>query len=175
LILFLGDIQPTALPFPNHSLSRPACFYVKWALIGRKGMKNQKTFITHYDHKRLREFLDKARQWPQAQTELIESLEAKMEEASVIDQKEAPPYLVTMNCHVQVRDLTTNQDSNFWLAYPDDAASGSDKVSVLSPLGIEVLGSKSGDTLQVSNGNKKRPVRVVRILYQPEEKKHYRL
>ncbi len=138
-------------------------------------MKNQKTFITEYDLKRLQGFLEKARHWPQVQTDLIDSLKARIDSAAVVDQKEVPPYLVTMNCHVQVRDMTTNQDSDFWLAYPDDAASGTDKVSVLSPLGIEVLGSKSGDTVQVSNGQKKRPIRIVRILYQPEENKHYRL
>lgn len=138
-------------------------------------MKNQKTYITHYDLKRLQGFLEKARHWPQVQEDLIDSLKARMDSAAVIDQKEVPPYLVTMNCHLQVRDLTANQDSKFWLAYPDDAVSGSDKVSVFSPLGIAVLGSKSGDTLQVDNGQKKRQIRITRILYQPEENQHYRL
>ena len=138
-------------------------------------MKTLTVHITDYDMKRLKSFIEKAQNWPQDDTELLNKLESKLNEASVIPQKEAPSYLVTMNCHVRVTDLSSKKDMEFWLAYPEEAASGNDKISVASDLGMAILGSKIGDKVEVIGKNKKTHLRIVQIYYQPEVNKHYKL
>ena len=138
-------------------------------------MKTLTVHITDYDMKRLKSFIEKAQNWPQDDTELLSKLESKLNEASVIPQKEAPSYLVTMNCHVGVTDLGSKKDMEFWLAYPEEATSSNDKISVASDMGMAILGSKIGDKVEVIGKNKKTQLRIVQIYYQPEVNKHYKL
>ncbi|OHB62017.1 MAG: hypothetical protein A2167_06960 [Planctomycetes bacterium RBG_13_46_10] len=138
-------------------------------------MINQTIYITDYDLKRLRVLLAMAKNWPESDTELIDRLESRLDSANVISQKGAPTYLVTMNCHLRVTDLNEKKDMDFWLVYPDEASFGKDKVSVISNMGIAILGTKVGDTVECVDKNKKKLLRIARIYYQPEENKHYRL
>ena len=137
-------------------------------------MKNKAVFVTEYDLKRLKCLLEQAEQWPHPDEDLIHRLREKLDTATVAGQKEVPPYLVTMNCHVRVTDLNTKRDLDFWLAYPDESSFGSDKISVLSPMGTAILGAKVGDVVK-TEGDLKRPLRISRIHYQPEDHKHYSL
>lgn len=138
-------------------------------------MKNQTIHITDYDMKRLKSLLQKAPNWPKEDMELLRKLENKLDAALVIPQKEAPSYLVTMNCHLRVTDLNEKKDMDFWLAYPGEDSFGKDKVSVVSDIGIAILGSRVGDKVGFVNKNTKKQVRIARLYYQPEENKHYKL
>ncbi|MBN1975626.1 MAG: GreA/GreB family elongation factor [Sedimentisphaerales bacterium] len=138
-------------------------------------MKNNTIHITNYDKKRLLEILQKALLQPKEDTELLKQLQRRLNNASVISQKGTPPYLVTMNCHVGVTDLDENKDMDFWLAYPDEASSENDKLSVISDIGIAVLGLKVGDEVEYADESKIKRLRIARIYYQPEENQHYKL
>ncbi|MFA5553154.1 MAG: GreA/GreB family elongation factor [Phycisphaerae bacterium] len=138
-------------------------------------MDNQAFHITDYDMKRLKDFLQKAQYWPEEDAKLLDRLRAKLDFAVVTSQKEAPPYLVTMNSHVKIVDLNSRKDKVFWLVYPEEACFGEDKVSIISELGIAVLGSKTGDTVQCVSNSVKKQIRIARIYYQPETYKHYNL
>jgi regulator of nucleoside diphosphate kinase len=138
-------------------------------------MKNKTVFVTDFDLNRLRNLLAKAEHWPGQDMESISRLKRKLETAKVTRQKEVPPYLVTMNCHVRVTDLNTKRDLDFWLAYPDESSFGSDKVSVLSDTGTAILGSKVGDVVKADGTDTKKQLRIAQIYYQPEDYKHYSL
>ncbi len=138
-------------------------------------MKNQTVFITDYDLKRLKGLAESASHWPVQDMDIVSQLKNKLDAAKVVSQKEVPPYLVTMNCHVKVTDSITKKEMDFWLAYPDDALTGSDKISVLSETGVAVLGAKVGDVVKASDHNQTRQLRIAQLYYQPEEKKHYSL
>lgn len=138
-------------------------------------MNRQAIHITDYDMKRLRILLESGLNWCKEDRDLVKEFKEKLDGATVISQKEVPPYLVTMNSHVRVTDLETQEDMDFWLAYPDDAVLGNHKVSVISELGNAILGSKVGDKVTVADADKEKQLRISRIYYQPEENKHYRL
>ena len=138
-------------------------------------MKTLTTHITDYDIKRLKDFLQKAQNWPQKDTELLNKLDSKLNEASVIAQKETPPYLVTMNCHVRVTNLSGKKDMTFWLVYPNKAVLSDDKISVASDIGMSILGAKVGDKVEVTSKNKKTQLLIAQIYYQPEVNKHFKL
>ena len=138
-------------------------------------MKTIIAHITDCDMKRLNGFLKKAQSWPQEDAELLKKLDSKLNEASVIAQKETPPYLVTMNCHIRVTDLGSKKDMKFWLAYPDEAMSDNDKISVASDIEMSILGAKVGDKVEVVSKNKKTHLLIAQIYYQPEVNKHFKL
>ncbi|MDD5457837.1 MAG: GreA/GreB family elongation factor [Phycisphaerae bacterium] len=140
-------------------------------------MKTPAFYITDYDKKRLQGLIRKAKNWPKSDMELLGKLKAKLDATNVIPQKEAPPYLITMNCQVCVTDLGNKRNMEFWLAYPEDASFGNDKVSIVSDMGIAILGSKTGAKVEVvnTNNNKKVQLRISNIFYQPEANQHYKL
>jgi regulator of nucleoside diphosphate kinase len=93
--------------------------------------------------------------------------------ARVVRAEEIPPHVVTMNSHVVIEEVKTGELRDFTLVYPVDADPARRKLSVLSPVGIAVLGLAAGDETNLSTpyGEKLR-IRVARILYQPEAEGH---
>ncbi len=138
-------------------------------------MKNNTSHITNFDKKKLKDILQNASGRAREDADLLEQLQKKLETANIIAQKGAPPYLVTMHCHVGVTDLDKNQDMDFWLVYPGEASSENDKISVLSNIGIAILGLKVGDEIEYLDKTQKKHLRIARIYYQPEDNQHYKL
>jgi regulator of nucleoside diphosphate kinase len=78
-----------------------------------------------------------------------------------------------MNSRVRFKDLNTNQDKVYMLVFPSEAKLELQKISVLAPIGMAILGCGVGDTVEwrVPGGIKK--VRIEEILYQPEAEGQY--
>jgi len=138
-------------------------------------MKNKTSHITNFDKKKLKDILQNTSGRLRVGADLLEQLENKLDSANIITQKAAPPYLVTMNCHVGVTDLDENQDMDFWLVYPEDASSENDKLSVISDIGVAILGLKVGDEVEYLDKTQMKHLRIARIYYQPEDNQHYKL
>lgn len=138
-------------------------------------MKNKVINITDYDFKKLNNLLQTSSNNSDADNELLDKLRVRLNEAKITSQKEIPPYLVTMNCHVRVTDLNEKKDIDIWLVYPDGVMFGDNKVSIISEIGISILGLKVGDIAEFGSNGKKKYLRIAQIYYQPEESKHYKL
>lgn len=129
--------------------------------------------ITDNDSRKLRNMLDKDEIRQKEKPAILKKIQAKIENAAVISQMDAPSYLVTMNSHIKVTHLSENRELIFWLAYPDEINQRKDRLSVFTDLGLEVLGRKVGDTFEIGESNE--TFRVSGIYYQPEFNKHYKL
>lgn len=138
-------------------------------------MKKKAIYVTDYDMKRLRSLLSYSHNWSPEEKKLAEKLKSKLSTAVVTPQKEAPPYLVTMNCHVRVTDMGSKKEMDFWLAYPEEAELGDNKISVISETGVAILGYKVGDVVNTDSDGGGKQLRIARIHYQPESYQHYRL
>lgn len=136
-------------------------------------MNKRAIHITDYDMKRLRSLLKASQNRSPDEERLARELQDKLDAATRIPQREAPPYLVTMNCHVRVTEMDTREEMDFWLSYPDETRLGDNKISVVSETGVAVLGYKVGDQVDTPGGGKQ--LRIARIHYQPESCQHYRL
>ena len=95
-------------------------------------------------------------------------LEEHLEEAEVRPASEIGPDVVTMNSEVRVTDLATGEPMQFRLVYPRVAATASGTVSVLAPLGMAVLGRRTGEGITWEAPGGTRRIRVDEVLYQPE-------
>jgi len=87
-----------------------------------------------------------------------------LESADVVSAENVPPDVVTMSSEVQVWNEDTARQMNVALVFPVDA-DGSNanrvKLSILSQMGMSMLGRKVGDV--VADGT-----RIDKLLYQPE-------
>lgn len=130
--------------------------------------------VTELDVERLQRVLDL--QGDLSPTEHTEALEWKLSKASVTSPEAVPPGLVTMNSTVLFEDEGRGEFQQVTLSYPKDSRSAPDRVSVLAPVGMALLGLSLGQRVELEvPGGRRRRLRVVAVPYQPEAAGHFHL
>lgn len=108
--------------------------------------------------------------------DLKERLLDEMARADIVAPEAIAPSVVTMNSRVTFTVLSTGQAMTRTLVYPKDAEAGSDKISLLTPMGSALLGLTIGQEIEwFIEPNKSMRVRVDFIDYQPERAGHFHL
>lgn len=140
-------------------------------------MESRDIYITKSDLARLRELVNISLTSKADNRELrhLESLQEELDRAHVVEPTAIPPDVVTMNSRVRLKNLDTKQESELTLVFPSLADLEHQKISVLAPIGMAILGYRSGDIVNwpVPAGALKMQIREV--LYQPEAAGHYDL
>jgi len=98
----------------------------------------------------------------------LRALEDQLARRSLVPQTDVGDDTVTMNSKVRARELDTGRSQVLTLVYERDADLFGEKVSVLTPLGAAILGSRVGDVVEWQSRRGPRQLRIERILFQPE-------
>jgi regulator of nucleoside diphosphate kinase len=98
----------------------------------------------------------------------LPGLQKKLEEAEVFNSCQIPGNVVTMNSTVLLRDMESGEEVVRTLAFPHGADPARGRVSILTSIGIAMIGNKVGDVLECEAPDGAKRFRVERILYQPE-------
>ena len=102
-------------------------------------------------------------------------LESELQRASVVPPEQVPPYVVTMNTQVRMIDADTGKERMYTLVFPSDANLEEGKLSILSDLGVAILGYSVGDTIEWEFPEGLKRIRIDMIGFQPEATKQYEL
>lgn len=175
----IDDGGPLTYPAPR--------FYLAWILYEfqvemnmnmEKTMMNEnmeKTMlITVNDYQRITgliEFSALKNKSPEIAGRLLQELKS----AKTVPQDRISRNIVTMNSRALLREITSGREVEITITYPQDADSKEQKVSVLSPIGVALLGCREGDitSWRVPGGIGR--FKVEKILYQPEAEGHFYL
>ncbi len=104
----------------------------------------------------------------------VDALEEELARADIVAPEEIPPDVVTMNSTVRFGVDTSNEEFTLTLVYPKDATGGSDKISILAPVGSAMLGLSRGDEIAWPKpGGGTMNVRIIDVTYQPERAGDY--
>jgi regulator of nucleoside diphosphate kinase len=131
--------------------------------------------MTDTDHLRLREMIESLHSQGNPLRGYIRELKDEIEQAAVVPAKEVERGIVTMNSRVRVRDETASVREDLTLVYPDDADIFGTRLSVLTSLGVRLLGQREGDVVDWPVRRGVRKLRVEQIVYQPESSGHFHL
>ena len=97
-----------------------------------------------------------------------------LDDARVVPSRRVAPDIVTMYSQVLLRFLDDGIKRKLTLCYPDDAEPQFGFVSVLSPIGLSLLGQQVGATVRwESPDGSGRTAEVDAILFQPEASGDY--
>jgi regulator of nucleoside diphosphate kinase len=98
-----------------------------------------------------------------------DALEAELDRAEVVDPRDVPHDVVTMNSRARFVDEGTGEESEATLVFPHEADVAASRISVLAPIGAALLGLSVGQVIDwpMPNGAVRR-LRVTDVLYQPE-------
>jgi regulator of nucleoside diphosphate kinase len=130
-----------------------------------------KVYITQFDYDRLKKLLDKKKPHDDFDKALIYELER----GEIVEPKDIPPDVITMNSHVRFTD-EYGDSWEYWLVFPEDSNLSESKISILSPIGCALLGYKIGDQITIHTPNKgRRSLKVEEILSQPEREGNFDL
>jgi regulator of nucleoside diphosphate kinase len=130
--------------------------------------------VTAVDYERLRALIES---WPETRDfDAIEALSDELERAELVAAERIAGNVVTMNSRVVFEDQQTAARREVWLVYPQDSDVEGGRISVLAPIGSALLGLAVGQTIDwpLPGGQAKR-LRIVEIVYQPEQAGHFHL
>lgn len=123
--------------------------------------------ITEIDKARLRGLVDL-----EPGSDIFE-LEHEIERAIVVDPRQVPEDVVTMNSRTLLH--VDDEEREVALVYPEDADDHAGKLSVFSGIGTAILGYKEGDAFNWRMSHRTCRIRIGKVLYQPEAAGHYHL
>jgi regulator of nucleoside diphosphate kinase len=122
--------------------------------------------VTTRDAAKLRALLKEQGDWHDAT--LVRCLDVALAYAVVVAPHQIAPDVVTMNSHVLYHDPRSTGSTEARLVY-SNGGDDDQRVPVLSPLGIALLGARVGQTAMWSSPNRRvRRLRVTALPYQPE-------
>jgi regulator of nucleoside diphosphate kinase len=131
---------------------------------------SQAIIITNSDLQRLNKLIVAYEESAESthDSEYIDTLKIELAKAEIVDSKEMPTDVITMNSRVEIEDLGLKRLLEYTLVFPEEANSTDRKVSILAPLGTALIGYRVGDTIEFNAPAGIRRIRVVKIIYQPE-------
>lgn len=102
------------------------------------------------------------------------NLEEELARANVVDPREIPATVVTMNSTVRFKVEPLADELLLTLVYPRDSDAANGKISILTPVGSALLGLSQGDQIEwpKPNGGLLN-VCIEEVIYQPERAGEY--
>jgi len=131
-------------------------------------MTQRNIFITEFDRARLEELIEVAEEFGGHDRKDLAALAEELSNATVVDSKDVPADVVTMNSKLIIRDMDTSEEKTVVLVFPKMANMAKGAISVLAPIGTAILGYSKGDVIEWRVPSGKRRFRIEDILYQPE-------
>ena len=138
-------------------------------------MEEREIYVTNFDFQRLKELLKVAKEFKYQNRDDLKKLEQELERATIVDPRDVPPDVVTMNSQMELLDLDTNEKTALTLVFPSDANIDRGKISIIAPIGTAILGYRVGDIVTWQVPARERRIKIQKILYQPEDSGDYNL
>ncbi|MBS3759125.1 MAG: nucleoside diphosphate kinase regulator [Desulfobacterales bacterium] len=131
-------------------------------------MKYRTIYITSFDLMRLEDVLAVANEVHYRDRKDLEALDNELANAKILNPKDVPPDVVTMNSKVQLVHLDTGETNEYTLVFPREADIDQGKLSIISPIGTAIIGYSEGDEIEWQVPAGVRRIKIKKILYQPE-------
>ena len=107
--------------------------------------------------------------------EFVNRLNNKFKSARMLAQDRISPKVITMNSRVLLKEISKDRQAQVTITYPQDADPREGQISVLSPVGLALLGRQVGDSVSWEVPSGIGNFEIFKIIYQPEAMGHYHL
>ena len=138
------------------------------AIYANVGVMKDTIYITSQDKQRLEELLAEVAVFDPRKQGDLKALEEELRRAVIVDPKEVPADVITMNSRAELIDLDSGETVTFTLVFPPEANIDEEKISVLAPIGAGMLGYRVGDEFEWKVPEGVRRMKVTKVHYQPE-------
>ncbi|MBX7202432.1 MAG: nucleoside diphosphate kinase regulator [Bacteroidia bacterium] len=127
-----------------------------------------KLIISRLDSARIKKCINDAKSNKTISLAEAEKLMVELNNAKIVEPKDVPSDVVTMNSIVKLSFANNNKQIQFQIVYPDQAQLKENKISIFSPIATALIGYKKNDEVEwiVPGGLTK--IKIEEIIYQPE-------
>lgn len=130
--------------------------------------------ITNNDYSRLMTLME-FDSWQAKMPHMVSRLQAKLSSARMLQADQIENEIVTMNSRVRLKDLQGEREAELTITYPQDADPKERKVSVLSEIGMALLGRKEKEIVNWKVPTGMGAFEILEVTYQPEAAGHFYL
>ena len=135
-------------------------------------MKEREIYITRRDIQRLRSIIEI---YNGNDAPYVERLEEELDRAKIVDSRDIPSDVVTMNSIVRIKDMDSGDEKTLILVFPGKQDASGKAVSILAPIGTALIGYREGDSIEWEVPAGKKRLQITEIIYQPERLGNYDL
>lgn len=123
-------------------------------------MKNAQLILSASDHELLKNHLKLSANLSEFNKSKL-SIELKT--ARVVSTEDMPDDVVSENSYVEIQDIESGRTFDFHLVNPKDADVKTNRLSVLAPIGIALLGYRPGVEVEWDMPNGLKVFRIMRV------------
>lgn len=134
-------------------------------------MKNR-IIVTVADYQRLMDLMEFTSVESRKQ-DVADKLARNLSSAKRLKQEDIAHNVVTMNSRVKLRELVSKRETEITITYPQEAEPRERRVSVLSEIGIALLGRKENELVSWRIPDGVGNFEITKVTYQPEAAGHY--
>lgn len=127
-----------------------------------------KITLSRLDHTRILKSIDNARLSGTINAGEAEKLLTELGHATIVEPRDIPADVVTMNSEVKISFANTNKSVIFKIVYPDQANIRENRISIFSPIATALIGYRVSDEIEWVVPAGLTRIRIEEILYQPE-------
>lgn len=107
--------------------------------------------------------------------DIVAGLSKRLSDARKIQQQTIARGVVTMNSKVLLKEIKSGRENEITITYPNNAEPRERRVSVLSAIGLALLGRKEREVVSWSIPSGTGMFEIVKVTYQPEAAGDYNL
>ncbi len=131
--------------------------------------------LNRLDQLRIKKSIREAKNNRSITKEEAEMLENELASAVIIEPKDIPHDIVTMNSIIRIRFASDDRTLEFQIVYPDNANVRENKISIFSPVATALIGYREHDEIEWAVPGGLTRIRIEKIIYQPEATGNYTL
>ncbi len=121
-----------------------------------------KPLITKADYSTLKSTITNLS--PVHKTKEVQQLVEELERVKIVKDNEITPDVIRIDSYFEVTEENGNQIMKFTLTLPNNADLKEKKISVLSPLGIALIGFKEGMTIDCMLPVGNRKLKILKVV-----------
>ena len=92
-----------------------------------------------------------------------EALKIQLKKSKQVTRKNLPMNVVTVDAKVIVKNTVTNEEELYTFVAPDKAKRRNNTVSILSTMGLALVGCKVGDVINWNFNNEQKQLEIISV------------
>lgn len=92
-----------------------------------------------------------------------EALKIQLKKAKQVTRKNLPVDVVTIDAKITIKNVDTNQEEVYTFVAPDRAKRRNNTESILSTMGLALVGCKIGDVIQWNFNNEQKTIEILNV------------
>ncbi|MEQ8807665.1 MAG: GreA/GreB family elongation factor [Imperialibacter sp.] len=140
-----------------------------WCHVQFKYDVTMNPIITKADHNTIKSLI--ANLPDHLKTAEIRQLTNELNRAQVVANDKIPKDVIRLNSYFEIEEINSKQQINFTVTLPNKANIAEKRVSILSPLGIALIGFRKGMTVQWTLPGGPKKLKILKVEQAMEEAK----